>query len=300
MIANFLRTLAHYAVEVLPSLAAGFLISGVIHEFIPQNFVDKYFSKKGLKPLLFVIAAGIVLPICCIGSLPVAVGMRKKGVSLGPVLAFLIATPATSVSAVFVTWRFFGLAFTLYLCAAVVVMGLVAGILGDRFFTIREVAHKTESCPMCEDGSHENHKHHSFGAGKRITSVLTYAFIDMPKEIGAEIIIGILAAAAIVSFSPVSNLIKIYLSGGTGYIFALLFGILMYICSTASVPMAHAFVTSGLASGAGLVLLLVGPITSYGTILVVKKEFGMKILIFYLAVICVISLLAGYFSYLIL
>jgi len=68
----------------------------------------------------------------------------------------------------------------------------------------------------------------------------------------------------------------------------------MYICSTASVPLVHAFVSQGMAIGAGMVLLLVGPITSWGTILVMRKEFGGKILAIYLAVVCVMSLALGY------
>jgi hypothetical protein len=43
-----------------------------------------------------------------------------------------------------------------------------------------------------------------------------------------------------------------------------------------------------------MVLLLVGPITSWGTILVLRKQFGGRILAMYLAVICVMSLVLGY------
>ncbi|MCJ7669757.1 MAG: permease [Dehalococcoidia bacterium] len=68
----------------------------------------------------------------------------------------------------------------------------------------------------------------------------------------------------------------------------------MYICSTASVPLVHAFVSQGMRIGAGMVLLLVGPITSWGTILVLRKEFGGKILAIYLAVVGVMSLALGY------
>jgi hypothetical protein len=68
----------------------------------------------------------------------------------------------------------------------------------------------------------------------------------------------------------------------------------MYICSTASVPLVHAFVSQGMNVGAGMVLLLVGPITSWGTILVLRKEFGGRILAVYLAVVFVMSLVLGY------
>ena len=58
--------------------------------------------------------------------------------------------------------------------------------------------------------------------------------------------------------------------------------------------MVHALVSQGMNIGAGMTLLLVGPITSWGTILVLRKEFGGKILAIYLAAICVMSLALGY------
>jgi uncharacterized membrane protein YraQ (UPF0718 family) len=68
----------------------------------------------------------------------------------------------------------------------------------------------------------------------------------------------------------------------------------MYICSTASVPLVHAFVSQGMNIGAGMVLLLVGPITSWGTILVLRKEFGGKTLAIYLMVVSIMALALGY------
>jgi len=85
-----------------------------------------------------------------------------------------------------------------------------------------------------------------------------------------------------------------YLNSGLGYLFSLVFGLVMYICSTGSVPLVHAFVSQGMNIGAGMVLLLVEPVTSWGTILVLRKEFGSKILLTYLVVICMISLALGY------
>jgi len=290
---NFYSSLWHYVVEVAPALALGFLISGILHEFVPSSLIERHLSGRGLKPILYTTLLGIILPVCCIGSLPIAVGLRKKGVSLGPVLAFLVATPATSVSAIFVSWKLLGIFFTLWLCFTVIILGLVIGIVGN-FFKVAEPSDLSTSCPMCEEGEHTNHFHHSKLFMKRLISVLTYSFIDMPKEIGLEIVIGLIVAAGVVSITPIKTIIKANFSGLLGYPFALIVGILMYVCSTASVPMVDAFLKTGLNSGAGLVLLLVGPITSYGTLLVVKKEFGGKILLFYLAIISTFSLLSGY------
>ena len=46
--------------------------------------------------------------------------------------------------------------------------------------------------------------------------------------------------------------------------------------------------------GAGMVLLLVGPVTSWGTILVLRKEFGGKTLAVYLLVISTMALVLGW------
>jgi len=292
--AEFLLTFKHYAVEVIPSLAAGFFISGIINEFVPASIINRYLNKKGIMPILYTTLAGIILPICCIGSLPVAVGLRKKGVALGPVLAFLVATPATSVSAVFVTWKLMGIGFTLYLSATVIIMGLVLGLIGNKLeFQAKQIKSEDAACPHCMTGQ-GGHNHPVDTAVKRIRSIFSYSFIEQPREMGLEILIGLLLAAAVASITPVQHLVQNYLNGGLGYIFSLVFGMIMYICSTASVPMVDAFVTSGMNIGAGLVLLLVGPITSYGTILVIKKEFGIKVLSLYLSLIAAVSLAAGY------
>lgn len=293
MINQFFYHLQHYSIEVLPAIVIGFLVSGIIHEFLPQNFADRHLNKKGILPILYVTIIGIVLPVCCFGSLPIAVGFRKKGMPLGPILAFLVATPATSVPAILVTWKLFSSEFTVYLCLTVILMGLVTGIIGN-FVTYPEVKEIAEECPMCNEEEHTGHLHHSKNIVQRLLSVVYFGFVDLPKEIGIELIIGIVLAAVVTSVIPIQTLIRNYLFGWHGYFFALVFGVLMYICATASVPFVHALVSQGLNIGAGLTLLLIGPITSYGTILVIRKEFGTKILLVYLTVVCLSSLILGY------
>ena len=107
-------------------------------------------------------------------------------------------------------------------------------------------------------------------------------------------LLGLALVALVAAVAPVGDFIGAHFGGGLGYLFSLGFGLIMYICSTASVPMVHAFVSQGMNIGAGMLLLLVGPITSWGTILVLRKEFGGKILAIYLAVVSIMSLALGY------
>lgn len=293
MIKEFLLKLVHYLIEVAPALAIGLILSGIVHEYLPQKWVNKYLGKKGILPILLATIAGIILPLCCFGSLPVAIGFKKKGVALGPVLAFLVATPATSITAVAVTYKLLGIGFTVYLCLSVIIMGLVIGIIGNLLPYESGVEVEGEKCPHCEEGDHEEHRHHEKGFVNKVISVVYYAY-DMLREMWLELTIGLVIAAVVAGIVPVGNFIGVYLSGGFGYVFALVFGLIMYICSTASVPMVHAFVMQGMSAGAGLILLIAGPVTSYGALLIVRKEFGNRVLVIYLAVVCISALLMGY------
>jgi len=129
---------------------------------------------------------------------------------------------------------------------------------------------------------------------RRLASALRFGFVDMIKEIGPELLLGLVLAALVAAVAPIGKFVGSYLSGGLGYLFSLVFGLIMYICSTASVPLVHAFVSQGMNIGAGMVLLLVGPITSWGTILVLRKEFGARILLIYLGVISIMVLTLGW------
>jgi uncharacterized membrane protein YraQ (UPF0718 family) len=164
--------------------------------------------------------------------------------------------------------------FTIYIFFGVIFMGLVSGLVGKGLkFTPRFV--KTETCPHCDEEMSlgEPHKHNRTPA-RMVTDILKYSFIEMPKELGLEILAGLVLAAVVASFLPIGHFIKHYLAGPSGYLFSIIFGLVMYICSTASVPLVDALISQGLGVGAGMVLLLIGPITSYGTILVLLLGFA--------------------------
>jgi len=137
------------------------------------------------------------------------------------------------------------------------------------------------------------------GIKKRLRSVFKYAFMDMAKKIGPEIFLGLVLAALVSTIAPVGKFVGSYFGGGLGYLFSLFFGLAMYICSTASVPLVHAFISQGMNVGAGMVLLVAGPVTSWGTLLVLRKSFGGKTLVLYLTIISILALSFGYIFYLI-
>lgn len=326
MVIQFFIVFKDYLIEVLPFLLIGFLLSGLIHQFVPSGWVARHLGGRGIKPLLYSTLAGTLLPICCLGALPVAVSFHQKGARLGAVLAFLVATPATSITALLVAYGLLGLKFTAFIFFAVILMGLVIGIIGNliRFEPKKRVV-ELATDPICgmsvdtEKGLKTEHKGQNYyfccahcqavfesepdkyaaGAAARnltaeIIAALKFGFVDMVRRIGPELLLGLALAALVATITPIGNFIGQYFSGGLGYGFSLIFGLMMYICSTASVPLVHAFISQGMNIGAGMVLLLVGPVTSWGTILVLRKQFGARILLVYLLVISAMSLTLGW------
>jgi len=293
LIESFISANIMYWNELWLILAVGFLISGIFFKFIPTNIVERYLGEKGLKPILIAASVGTLLPVCCVGSLPIALTLKRKGAALGAVLAFLIATPATSISALIVCWKLLGLGFTVYIFFAIIFMALTMGIMINKM-NLKAVNDEEKDDDSCCLSEHQDDKESKAPVTQKIKEVFSYAFVTLPKEIGVEIIIGVALASFITVFEPIQYLIREYLIGLAGYFFVLIIGLLTYVCSTASIPMADAFMQSGMSYGQGLCYLLVGPITSFGTILVIQKDFGSRILTIYLSVICVMSLLFGF------
>lgn len=291
MIEHFFNIFFHYLKEIIPALAIGFFISGLVHELIPEDIVLKYLGRPGIRPIVYSTLVGTVLPVCCWGSLPIAVSFYRKGARLGPVLAFLVATPATSVSALFVVYSILGLKFAVYIFFAVIIMGIAIGLIGDTMKYESRRMSEDITCPHCDLKS--EHTHSKKTLAQKCISALKYAYIELPQEIGLELFIGLVLAAAVGTFVPIGRIIKTYFGGWLGYAFSIGFGIIMYLCSTASVPLIDSLIKAGMNAGAGMTLLLIGPVTSYGTLLVIRKEYGAKVLMVFLASLIVTSLILG-------
>ena len=67
----------------------------------------------------------------------------------------------------------------------------------------------------------------------------------------------------------------------------------MYVCATASTPIAVGLLLSGITPGAALVFMLTGPATNIATLMVIKNELGKRELGIYLLAIISSALVAG-------
>jgi uncharacterized membrane protein YraQ (UPF0718 family) len=121
-----------------------------------------------------------------------------------------------------------------------------------------------------------------------------YAFGELLSEIQKPFIIGMFIAGMITFFFP-ENLTQWANDHKLlSMLVMLVTGIPMYVCATASTPIAAALILKGLNPGAALVFLLAGPATNAATMGVVKNIFNTRALVIYLVMIAVCSLLMGF------
>ena len=116
----------------------------------------------------------------------------------------------------------------------------------------------------------------------RVKRGMSYSFGELLDDIGPWLLLGVILAGFIGSFiSP--DFIEDYLGSGLlSMILMLILATPLYVCATASTPIAAALVMKGLSPGAALVFLLAGPATNIATLTVMSKLLGKRSMVVYL------------------
>jgi len=281
-----------------PWLLFGFLVAGILSVLIPEGQVKKILGKPGFGSILKAALLGVPLPLCSCGVIPVALSLRKEGASRGAVNSFLISTPQTGVDSIVVTYSMMGWVFALFRPFAAFFAGLFGGIVAELFDKENRNAaacceHEEESCcceKECCSGEEPNKKRAGF-FGKAVYA-LHYGFVVLTGDVAGALLAGISIAALIGIFVP-ENWFGAFGTGFVSMLAMMALGIPMYVCSSASVPIAAAFMLKGISPGAALVFLMAGPGTNAATVSILWNSFGRRSALLYLISIIVSSLLMG-------
>lgn len=81
-------------VQAVPFLVFGVVLSAVIAVFVPRSFWARALPKHPALAVPVASAAGVVLPGCECGAVPIAGSLIRRGVTPAAALAFLLAAPA--------------------------------------------------------------------------------------------------------------------------------------------------------------------------------------------------------------
>lgn len=265
-------------VALAPWLLLGALIAGIVHVALPAGFIRRAFV--GRRGVLTAVALGVPLPLCSCGVIPAGLGLKKDGASDGAAVGFMISTPQTGVDSVLVSASFLGWPFALFKLLAAGLTGLIGGWLTDALTD--DTPSQAESCsPQAPP--------------ERTVGAAWAHGVDVLRSIWRWLVFGVLLSAFITTVVPQSWLAGAGASNPLVALgLALLISIPLYVCATASVPIAAALVAGGLPAGAALVFLMAGPATNLATLGAVYRALGRKALTVYLSTIVVGSVALAY------
>ncbi|WP_155877443.1 SO_0444 family Cu/Zn efflux transporter [Desulfuromonas sp. AOP6] len=270
----------------------GFFAAGVLKALIPTEVVARHLGKSSAGSVLKASLFGVPLPLCSCGVIPAAIGLRQQGASKGASAAFLVSVPETGVDSMAITWALLDPLMTLIRPLAAFVTATVTGLAINRLPDKTPPAEdKAAASLMAGQDAAERHP-----LSRRLREGIAYAFGDLLGDIGKWLLLGIGLAGIIAYFVPDDFFVRYLHSELLSLLIMLAVGIPLYICASASTPIAAALVLKGLSPGAALVFLLAGPATNAATITVVFRYFGRAATLTYLASIALCSLVLGWLT----
>lgn len=231
--------------------------------------------------------------------LPAATFLKKKGANKGAISAFLISTPESGVDSIAISLALLDPIMTVMRPLGAFLTAISAGWIENCLEWNQEENPRQQdlSCPVdncCSgiDCSPDEHaRHHSFF--ERIRAGLRFGFVDIWGDIVLWFFAGLVVAGIIMALVP-ANFMAHWLGGGfTSMLLMLVAGIPLYICASASTPVAAALIIKGVSPGAALVFLLAGPATNITSLSVLSGLLGKKSTLRYLLILSIFAILLG-------
>jgi len=252
--------------------------------------------------------SGFIFPVCECGIVPVVSRLRKKGLSSGPVIAYLLSAPAFQPIVLFSTYSAFNNNFNIAFirCGVSLAVAIIIACLfqkseispylnynitlNENVSGIHHDNHKHfENCPCCSDKK-THFKDEKSETEKKIVLFIN-TFIKESAVILSYLTIGAFLATLISYYNPVD----LYGSGIEGYfgkiieIFILMImAVLMSVCSEADAFVAYSFTNFSLP--AKMAFMWLGPIMDIKLIIMYKAVFEKKFVVKIFSVIFVVIL----------
>ncbi len=266
-----------------PYLLFGFLMAGVLSVLISKDYVRRHLGGGGWMGSFKAALVGVPMPICSCGVIPLAASLRKHGASRGATASFLASTPQTGIDSLMITYALLGWVFAIFRAAVAFLSGIICGIAVTAASPNEEEA--TEECQ--EECCQPNQK-------PMIQRMLSYGFISLPRDIAKPVVIGIILSGILSGLIPDNFFTNTIGNSPIAMLLMLGIGIPLYVCSSASVPIALAFIKAGISPGAALVFLITGPATNAATLTTLWQIIGRKQLAVFLATLSLCALAAGF------
>ena len=333
VIGEFLSFLWTSLLLLGPMLLLGLLLAGVIHVLVSRKAIHRWLRRDSLASVAAAAAVGVPVPLCSCSVVPVVAEMRRKGASRSACMSFLITAPETGADSILVTHAFFGplaaVARPFVSFVTAVATGMLCIGMGRRDAKAppaEAAARQRDDCQHLQhhrplipgsDDCYVSPAQIWASARSALTKmigrrraekptrlvqspdlhaigrhVLRYGFVDVADDILFALLFGV-ALGGLLYLAVPTDLLAHEHARWLAYPAMVLAGLPLYICASASTPIAAALVAKGLSPGAALIFLMTGPATNTGTIAIVASQFGSRYASIYVGAVVGVTVALG-------
>ncbi|MEF3696842.1 permease [Desulfolutivibrio sp.] len=292
----FAMTATAIFLEAAPFLLLGSFLAALIECFVPPERMQRLFPKRAVPGVLAGLFAGLFLPVCECGIVPIVRRMLQKGVPPASAMTYMLAAPIVNPVVMASTYTAFQGDW--FMMAARTAMGAITalgmGLALSRLSAQDILLHPAGPGPACACGCGHDHgptdatdATGATGAGSetaptgapsgakaRIAAVFSHTageFLDM----GGMLILGSLFAAAFKTLTP-STMLTLFETDPLLSIMAMmLLAILLSLCSEADAFVAASFTT--FPASAKLAFLALGPMLDIKLAIMFQAVFTRRV-----------------------
>ena len=311
---HFAQTLMELGAElwqeflyILPYLLIGVLCEAIIRTFKWHVKIRKALTHYGLLAIPAATLLGLFSPLCACATLPLVISLLVAGLPLAPAMALLVTSPIMSPSAFSMISGMLGFSWALaiFICAGL--LGLLAGYVTHllRPFGFSEEVIFRKQLPAgdfhdpdypveslrCECGQQLSHRVDRCTHNKFL--VFLARFWEGLQKIGKFALLGLLIEVVAIMFIPNEWITGLLEGEGIASIVILtLAAVPLHLPQVTAASMLFGFYLPEpgqvipLAKGAGIAMLIGGPVTALPVMAVFITMFKPRVLALYLA-ICV-------------
>jgi uncharacterized membrane protein YraQ (UPF0718 family) len=273
--------LAYYK-SVWKAAVLGIVLGSLLQVLIPSTWLFKVLGKTTFGNTAIGGLASIPGMMCTCCAAPMAVGMRKKNVSVGASLAFWLGNPtinpATLVFMTFVlSWKF-------------TLLRLIFGLIltfGVSYFANRFAGNATLPAEIHSVQKEPIQEHTDPLLVKWMKSMGVMILHIVPAYVIAVLLLG---AARAWLFPAVDQTASNSLLTIIGFAIA---GMLFVIPTAGEIPIIQSLMSFGLGAGPASALLLTLPAVSLPSLLMIARSFPKKVIIFVACSVVVLGILSG-------
>ena len=296
--------------EILWALILGFILSAIIQSLVRRSSIVKHLGDNRPKSLAIATGLGAASSSCSYAAVAIARSLFQKGADFTAAMAFEIASTNLVIELGIILALLIGWQFTLAEFVGGPIMIIVLAVIFRVFLRQKLIEDARKQAEHGELGSMEGHaamdmsihKNGSFmqrlSSGEGITSISHIFIMDWAAVI-KDVVGGLLIAGAVAAWVPNSFWQKFFFVGHPllskiwGPLVGPLVSIVSFVCSIGNVPLAAVLWNGGISFG-GVISFIFADLIILPILLIYKKYYGVKMMMFILGSFYAAMVIAGY------